>query len=104
MPSPTEKQAANRVAELLRTWFDKPAVGVCRDGTMGSSPIDVVIDACGHSFAGKYKASSDAASVAMAIDHLREFTQREKALTPLLLVPYMGNVGAKRCREAGALL
>jgi hypothetical protein len=100
MSSPTEKQAVDHVAELIHEWFEKTHIRTKRHAVVDTSPIDVVIEIGENAFACEYKQSSDAASVAMAIDQIREITHQESALIPLVLVPYMGEVGAQRCREA----
>lgn len=101
MDQPTEKEAARRVKELFQKWCGESDVAVRPEGDLGSAHVDYVIDACGRTFVGEYKRSSDAASVAMALERIQEATRCEKTLIPLILVPYMGEVGAQRCREEG---
>lgn len=101
MSPPSEEQVPRRVTELFREWFDEPGLEIRSQANAGSVQFDFVIDACGRSFAGKYKQSSDAASVAMALEQIQAAVRREERLIPLLLVPYMGTVGAQRCQNEG---
>lgn len=101
MSLPSEEQVPRRVTGLFREWFDEPGVEIHSQVNAGSVQVDFVIDACGRSFAVEYKQSSDAASVAMALEQVQAAVRREERLIPLLLVPYMGTVGARRCRNEG---
>ncbi len=101
MSPPSEEQVPSRVTELFREWFADPGVDIRQRVNVGSYPIDFVVDACGRSFAVAYKRSSDAASVAMALEQIQAAARRDEKLIPLLLVPYMGTVGARRCQNEG---
>jgi hypothetical protein len=49
---------------------------------------------------GKYRRSGNVSTIARAIEQLRE-VKENGGDEPLLVVPYMGEKGAKRCREEG---
>jgi hypothetical protein len=67
-----------------------------------SDLIDLVVSLQPHRFAIEYKASAEAAAVAMAIRHVTAFTTATRVKTvPLVVVPWMGEVGRRLCEEAG---
>src|SRR5206468_12964609 len=53
-------------------------------------------------FVVEFKTQGDAASTAMAARRTRQFAEQLKMkATPLVAVPYMGEVGQRLCDEAG---
>ena len=92
MSLPTEEQAGRRLKNLFREWFGQSGVEIRSQVNIDSFRVDFVIDVFGRTFAGEYKRTSDAASVAMAIEQVREATHQKRNLIPLILVPYMGGV------------
>jgi DNA-binding MarR family transcriptional regulator len=63
---------------------------------------DGILEADGHRFVLEAKSSSDAASIDRAIQQLRGYLQAQPAKAiGVVVVPYMGDVGRRMCREAG---
>ncbi len=70
----------------------------------GKDRPDAVLEADGRLFLVEWRSSGKVASVARAADTLRSCIRKSSRLNravPLLAVPYMGDAGRKRCREAG---
>ena len=66
------------------------------------SDADGILEADGHRFVLEAKSSSDAASIDRAIQQLRTYLQGQPAKAiGVVVVPYMGDVGRRMCREAG---
>jgi len=63
---------------------------------------DGIFESDGHRFVVEAKSSSDAASIDRAIHQLRGYlkNQPSKAIG-VIVVPYMGDVGRRRCHDAG---
>jgi hypothetical protein len=102
MKPPDEADAERRVEQLLREWTEEQAC-VERQKTdnsrMGDARMwDFTIQLRDETLAGKYKRSSDIATITRTIEKLRK-ARRSNENVPLLVVPYMGEKGARRCRE-----
>lgn len=105
---PPREQAALR--ELLRVLADlldfdpaSNAVELKREPE-AEEPLDAadtLVQVGPWQFLIEYKSSGAATTVANAIRQLREFTQNDDQLIPLVVVPFMGAVGSRRCEEAG---
>ena len=92
-----------RLAELLAVLPGR--VKVHREPTAGRGKptrVDMLVSVGEHLFAVECSASGQAASVAMAARSAREFVQQlGKKSIPLVVVPYMGDVGRRLSEEAG---
>lgn len=66
----------------------------------GAGGVDLLMAADGLRFAVEYRASGQAAAVVMATRSAREGAARLNRI-PLVVVPYMGEVGRNLCEEAG---
>src|SRR5688572_11181205 len=66
---------------------------------------DAVLEADPWIFVLELKRQGSLPSIEKAISHVRRFSERfrreGKALVPLVVVPYMTELGAKKCEEAG---
>jgi len=98
-----DKRLEKQVPEALGT-----ALGVSWTKIMpvrrkdASAAIDAMFTALGRTFAVAVKAAASAASVALAAKRLRESADRMRPpATPLVVVPFMGDVGRRVCEEAG---
>jgi Transcriptional regulator, AbiEi antitoxin, Type IV TA system len=97
-----EREVPQRLAELL----DMPQnrVKVQPQGVAGrekTAEVDLLLSAGGLNFAVEYKATGQAAAVALAIHSVLKFAEQQKKKTiPLVAVPYMGEVGQRMCKEA----
>ncbi|WP_269538032.1 type IV toxin-antitoxin system AbiEi family antitoxin [Cerasicoccus fimbriatus] len=87
------------LADLLDVGTE--AATVRSNAKLGSSEADMVVDFGGLVFVVEIKKKGDAASVGQAIRHVLSGADAlgSKAL-PLVVVPYMGDVGRKLCGEA----
>jgi hypothetical protein len=62
---------------------------------------DIIVEHGRHRFVIEVKAASSSASVGAAIGQLRNYASRAgRNVTPILAVPYMGEVGRRLCSEA----
>jgi hypothetical protein len=67
-----------------------------------SSGADLVISAAGMTFVVEVKATTSASVIARATQQVQQYTSRIRRRTvPLVVVPFMGEVGRKVCEEAG---
>ena len=88
----SEAEAKLAIEQLLLKWFDKPPTlkrlesGADFAATLGSTKLIM-----------EFKASADAASVRAAIQQLGK---SKKSEIPIVVVPYMGEVGRRLCEEA----
>jgi hypothetical protein len=101
MRPPTEKRAATETVELLSELLgiDGRAVRV-RDAA--GTDLDYFISAKDHRFAVEYKSLASSGHVSNAVKQLvrhGELTKRRE--TPLLVVPFMGDVGRAICKVSG---
>ena len=88
------QQTRVRLAEL----FDAAVEDVHAQQELG--PVDAVIWVAGFRFLVEWKSSGSAAPVAAGLRFLASHEAGPSAI-PLLVVPFMGDVGRRRCREAG---
>jgi hypothetical protein len=98
----TVEEISRRLADLLA--MPASRVSVTREPSVpgdASNRADLLLSAGGFKFAVEWKASGQAAAVAVAIRSVRRFVKesREK-LIPLVAAPYMGEVGQRLCEEA----
>lgn len=98
-----EQEAPERLAELLalppgRVKVQRPP-GARRDQAQEAA---LAMSAGDFNFLVKFKASGQAAAVALAARSLKGLAeQRKQKSVPLLVVPYMGEVGRRLCAETG---
>lgn len=100
----TVEQISRRLAELLAVSADRLSVrrqaSVPGDGAAGER-ADLVVWAGRFRFAVEWKASGQAAAVAMAIRSVCRFVEKSRdKLIPLVAAPYIGDVGRHLCEEA----
>jgi hypothetical protein len=94
MQVPSESEASRHVASLLHEWTEEE---VCVDE---ARVCDVRIQVGNETLVAEYRRASDIATVAHAIEHLKDAAESEEGI-PLLVVPYMGAKGAERCKTEG---
>jgi len=101
MDAPNETEAEKRIEELLKDWVEGRVQ--VRGQTEEKSRVggDYVIQLRGETLIGEYKRSSDVATVAQAIEHVKNILRQGHGGEPFLVVPYMGPKGAERCRNEG---
>lgn len=89
-----------RLAALLAISPD--TLRVKKEITAPESDVDLLISHGRQLFAIACKGNGDAASMAAATRKIRHYVaQRKKKAIPLVVVPYMGNVGRRVCAEEG---
>ena len=67
-----------------------------------NSPVDAGFTALGRRFVVEFKQTTSAASIAFAARQVLKWTERMRgAAVPLVVVPFMGEVGQRACAEAG---
>ena len=96
MKPPDEKQAVETVRELIAGLFDGPRVQIRH--VADRERFDYKVSVGDLRFDAEYKASASTASVSAAIKGLKNLIQESSI--PLLVVPYMGEVGQRLCDEA----
>jgi len=88
---------AARLAELL----DAKPTKVRQRQDSRASAADAVIEAAGTTFIIEYKSSGSTAPIAAAIEQVRKHAAgAELHAVPLVVVPFMGPVGRRRCEDA----
>lgn len=88
------------IIRLLTDYTDLPfrAVGEAEPG--GSGGWDAVLESRGVTFLVEYRSSASTEAIGSALGRIRERTPGRGRLAPLLVVPYMGEVGRELCRRA----
>lgn len=101
MDALSKTEAEGRIEELLRDWVEE-RIRV-RGQTEDKSRLggDFTIQLRGKTLVGEYKRSNDVATVAQAIEQVKEMVRQGSGAEPLLIVPFMGEKGAERCRKEG---
>jgi hypothetical protein len=101
MDAPSETEAERRIEGFLRKWTDEQVHMQGQRGGNSSRIWDFAARLRGETLVGEYKRSGDIATVTHAVEQLREAARKTDGEWPLLVVPYMGEKGAERCREEG---
>lgn len=89
--------------ERVKAWLAEYAGTPLRVATQvgAAAPWDALIEAAGLTFLVEYKPSAGAEAVGAAIRQIAERTPRRARSLPLLVVPFMGEVGKALCSQAG---
>ncbi|HVS36504.1 MAG TPA: hypothetical protein VMS17_13150 [Gemmataceae bacterium] len=102
MKPPDEKQAISEIAAILADLLGGPPKAIKVDATDPRQKVDFYISTPDHLFLGEYKSNAQASIVAVGIEQLQQYAQAAAvAGLPLLVVPYMGEVGRQLCDQAG---
>ena len=103
MSAPNEAEAERRVERLIQEWTEGQAWVERIDdenSQVGQSQIwDFTVQLRDKTLIGAYERSGDIATISRAIERLKEGVRQSGADGPLLIVPFMGEKGAKRCQE-----
>ncbi len=101
MPRLSEKQAVGHVVKKLADILGLPDAAVYVEHDVGDGRIDALVSAGQYRFVMEYKSAGTAGLVASAIEQLRAYLPHVGGVAiPLVVVPYMGEVGRGRCAEA----
>lgn len=88
------------LADLMALPLDE--LEVKSEATLNGKSVDLVISRKDLRFVIEYKGNGEAASVADAVRQVREYREKGKVtLIPIVVVPYMGEVGQRLCEEDG---
>ncbi len=102
MKPPNEKQAVSEIVELLAEQFCSSPKAIRVQHVGAALPCDYAISVAGHRFMTEYKSNASTSSVAAAIDGLNRSAEINADLgLPLIVVPFMGQVGLQLCDRSG---
>lgn len=103
MKPPDEADAERRVEQLLREWTEEQACVERQkeeNSRVGDARMwDFTVQLRDETLVGEYERSGDISTIARAIEQLKEGVRQRGGDSPLLIVPFMGEKGARRCRE-----
>ena len=89
------------MTEMLAQWLRVDGKGVSRQ-KLSRSRADAVLELGKHVFVVEWKSSGGAAAVSEAAQQVHAHAARVgKSAIPLVVVPFMGEVGRKLCEQAG---
>lgn len=96
----TEKQAVPEIVELLADLFSSAQAAKVRH-VGATEGYDFAISVAGLRLIAEYKTNGSTASVVAAIDGLKRCVEANaKGALPLIVVPFMGQVGRQLCDHA----
>ena len=101
MRPPKEQQALRQVTARLGELLDVAPSVVYQHQDRRAPAADAVIEIAGTTFVVEYRSSGSTAPVSVAIEQVRRlaFAAGPHAI-PLVVVPFMGPVGRRRCEDA----
>lgn len=89
------------MSEMLAEWLDIGAKDISRREPQ-SQAADAVVEVGKHFFVVEIKSSGAAAAVSQAAEQVRDYAASvSKRAIPIVVVPYMGEVGRRRCAQVG---
>lgn len=98
MKPPSEKQAVPGIVELLADMFSSPPEAIQVQPVGAREGYDFAISVTGHRFLTVYKSNASTGAVAAAIEGLNRCVKSNaNAGFPLVVVPFMGQVGKQLC-------
>jgi len=101
MRVPNEQQALRQVTSRLAELLGAACSDIRIPKKQQAPEVDAVIEIAGTIFVVEYKGSGSTAPVSAAIEQVQRFTSAIGGATvPLVVVPFMGSVGRRRCEEA----
>ena len=100
MKTLTETQAADLIAETLANLLECPPSKIDLKHVGESQNIAFAISSPKYKFAGEYKPNATTASITSAVKNLSPFVKGNSKTTPLIIVPFMGEVGRQICDES----
>ena len=101
MVRPSPRQAERQAESLLKAWLDGDA-RVEKAPAGRDDGVDLVVRAGRSVLAVQVKVTSDSASIAPAVEDVRRNAPSlGKMAVPVIVVPFMGEVGRRVCQQAG---
>ena len=101
MKPPPKSGYPGEVRDILRQILDSEAVSIKTEDHGDPSGADFIVRVADLCFACATRASGDAAAVGSAIRQVAESGGNASKTLPLVIVPYMGQVGRDLCEKAG---
>lgn len=102
MSDAQQRKALQRIVQLMKAWLDG------KEGKIDDQPekkgfhIDLIQKTENWTFVYEHKNSGDAATVVYAVESLNKYAKAvAKNAVPVVVVPFMGDVGRKICRQKG---
>jgi hypothetical protein len=95
-----KKQAAGLIADILANLLGCPRDKIHLDCVGDALNVDFEISSPKHRFAGEYKTNATTVSITSAVNDLTPIVDGDSKTTPLIIVPFMGNVGRRICEES----
>lgn len=101
MPRPSSSQAIREAESLLKDWLDGDARFERIPAGKGTG-ADLLVRVGHRVLAVQVKSSSNSSSIAPAVEGVRHSAMRlGKSTVPVIVVPFMGEVGRRICEQAG---
>lgn len=101
MRAPKEQQALRQVTARLGELLDVAPAEIRQRQHRRAPTADAVIEIAGATFVVEYKSSGSTAPVSAAIEQVRRLASSIGSdAIPLVVVPFMGPVGRRRCEDA----
>lgn len=101
MRAPSEKQAVQEGAARLAELLGAPPSEVRIQPDRRAPEADAVIQHAGVTFVVEYKGSGATGPISAAIEQVQRYASAvDRRAIPLVIVPFMGPVGRRRCEEA----
>lgn len=94
---PSPRNVAVALAEALTVNPDQVQVS----DPASDSGVDMILQVGKHRFLAQYRSVGSAAAIGTALEALGQAQRSAPGMTPLVVVPYMGEAGRKRCEDAG---
>lgn len=96
-----EKTAIEVLPKMLSEYLGLPAgsVKVVRGQKHGSFNLDLLVMVQKKTFAAEVRMRSDSSAIHQAVRMLHEICKQNPEFIPLLVVPYMGEIGGKICKD-----
>jgi hypothetical protein len=97
----SKKEALQKIQFFLGEWLKNIHPNISMRPVLLGEEIDALIDAGKYQFLIEVKGESNSAQITSAIQKLKRVRPKPKrVIVPFIVVPFMGEVGAKLCREA----
>jgi hypothetical protein len=102
MKPPKEKQALSEITERLAELFGSAPTALQVEHVGATRGYDFAVALPGYRFMAEYKSNASAGAVAAAVQGLQRCAETEKhGRLPLVVVPFMGEVGRQLCERSG---
>ena len=98
----SEKDALQKIVDLLADWLKVSKNKIRKKNLPHNENVDGYFKVGNYEFVVEIKAGSNSAQVSSAIQTLKKNRiQSQSPLIPLVVVPFMGDVGRKLCEDSG---